>query len=183
MVAKVFGYVIAGFTAITCAGLISLDSIDRLQSDRNIIQTADGAVRLGKVYKERLMTEYSVRKADDGTVLLATTTRTPELYDSALSKLKDTVDGINKDGGIKGDDGKKSKLEYNQASWNTDVIIKTKTYIQYEAERASLYMLTIDENEKTIKSGTSTLKVMNDLVSYQATMSGEFKKAKKFISE
>ena len=45
---------------IAATAIASIDKIQPLINDRNIIQLENGNVRLGKVYEERLNTDYTV---------------------------------------------------------------------------------------------------------------------------
>lgn len=182
MILRISGYVVASVTAIACATLVSVEPIDRYLSDQNILQTSSGAVRLGKVNKELLMTEFSVRNAEDGSLLLSGTTKTPEIYEFALGKFKKQIESINKDGGVKAESGKKEKLDYRTAAWTYDTILKTRTYILYEAERTPSFELILDESETPIQKSTGIYKNLNELINYQTTMMRQFSNTKHFLS-
>lgn len=175
------GALLASLTAITCAALLSTSAISTVVSDQNVLQTQAGAIRLGKVYKEILMTDYTVTNTEDGTVLLTASTRTPEIYNGAYATFKKQIDSVNRDGGAKGEDGKKTKLSYTDAAWTAPVSVKTTTYIRYEAEHAQDFRLTIDESNRDLAAGYGINKNLEDLKSYQENMMAAFTQTKHFI--
>ena len=61
---------------IAATAIASIDKIQPLINDRNIIQLENGNVRLGKVYEERLNTDYTVTD-NNGKEVFSITSPTP----------------------------------------------------------------------------------------------------------
>ena len=64
---------------IAATAIASIDKIQPLINDRNIIQLENGNVRLGKVYEERLNTDYTVTDSN-GKEVFSITSPTPNIY-------------------------------------------------------------------------------------------------------
>ena len=171
-----------------CVGVIaattiaSIDKIQPLINDRNIIQLENGNVRLGKVYEERLNTDYTVTDSN-GKEVFSITSPTPNIYDAVYQKIKEGVDGINANGGVDSGDGKKEKLTMSVVEWTNDVKIKQSTYVTYKSETQNMFVLTLDTSDTTIPKGSSILSTIEPLKKHSQQMMQRFERENSFLSK
>ncbi len=167
---------------IAATAIASIDKIQPLINDRNIIQLENGNVRLGKVYEERLNTDYTVTDSN-GKEVFSITSPTPNIYDAVYQKIKEDVDGINANGGVDSGDGKKEKLTMSAVEWTTDVKIKRSTYVTYKSETQNMFVLTLDTFDTTIPKGSSVLAVIEPLKKHSQQMMQRFERENSFLSK
>ena len=168
---------------IAASAIASIDKIQPLINDRNIIQLENGNVRLGKVYEERINTDYTVTDSN-GKEVFSITSSTPNIYTAVYNKVKEDIDGVNANGGVDSGDGKKNKLAIPTVEWTTDVKIKKTTYVTYKSETQNMFVLTLDASDTTIPKGSMPiLSAIEPLKIYSQQMMQKFELESSFLAK
>lgn len=178
------------FCAICLAGaaMVSMaiykaNDLTALYWESNKIYTSDGVVRLGKVNSERVMIEFSIRNMNSNEKMIAVDSYVDDVKSKAIAELETLLASVNKDGGIKGADGKKELLKIENATYKDDVEITKRAYVVYVSEYMPRFELTIDQSEYIVKAGEKPIyKMIADLDGYTTVVSGKAVNAPSFIN-
>lgn len=159
---------------ISASAILSINPIRSLINSQNIITTTNGAVRLGEIYEERLVTEFKLMSPEDDKEFIAAEAASSELTDAAMSDFRKKLKTVNEGGGIPGEDGKKSKFQAENVTLKKDMKLKLKTYIHYRSEYQQSFSLVVDETDSTAPENMGVQKLISDTKVYTDRMIAEF---------
>lgn len=176
-------YLLVSVSLILSSAVISIDNIENIYSNKNnTLYLENGKVFLGKVYEERVNTDFEVINKSDSSTLMSVSAPTKDIFKKSDEYMRSEVDAINKDGGFPDKDGKKRKLDYQTISWTTDVIVKKTTTVTYRSEYTNTFVLTIDASEETIPASAKTVvDALQSLQYYSQKMLNEYELHNSFI--
>lgn len=176
------GFVILSIAVVAASAVYKTDDLLDLLDRRNVIRTSDGVVRLGKVNAERVKVDFKIQSTKSNEVLLQSSTFMGGAFAEAEKELSKQVAAVNKEGGIKGEDGKKESLDTRTATYKDDVKITKRTYIVYSSETMPFFELTLDNSEEVVSAGTKSIySMISELQEYDQKAAVLAEKAPSFL--
>ena len=90
------------------SALLSIKNIDSfIDGLKNTINLESGKVRLGTVYEEHVKTNFEVVDKSNNSTLIDLSAQTKDIYSKVESYVKDQIETVNKNGGVRDENGRK----------------------------------------------------------------------------
>ncbi len=133
---------ILGVSIMAAAAIYVAPSVIADYQNQNIINTTNGAVRLGEVYNEALKVRMEMKDSETGDVFISVDEGVDDFYKAARSEFEKIVNARNK-----GEKSEKDKISVEAALLKVHMTITLDTYIHYRSEYQPSFSLTIDQHE------------------------------------
>ena len=123
----------------------------------NILQLADGKVKLGDVYAEHLTSSLIISRVTDNGELLRVEGPPAELYPQAVEKVLKYIQLINERASKESTDGF-TPVQFDSAMWSSDVRIKLQTTIEYQSQYQPQFRFVMENSDRIVKKDKASIK-------------------------
>lgn len=170
-----------GLLLLMAVALGLFPSWSRWVQQQNIAQTPDGAVRLGLVYQEKLVSLLVVTRVVDNSELLRIETTPDALYPQAVEHVLQDIRKINDQARAR--QGEEFKpVQYETAMWNDDIRLQLQTRVIYRSEYQDQLAIPIQHSDRIIKKEEAVIsKLLDSLKNYGPQQMALYRKEHSFL--